>query len=71
MQIAVNFPNETIAQKILWFLEKFRDDGVEVIKIDDNDEEILNNFKQGLEEIKLINQGKLKARPIEEFLDEL
>jgi len=71
MQVAVNFPNETIAQKILWFLEKFRDDGVEVIKIDDNDEEILNNFKQGLEEIKLINQGKLKARPIEEFLDEL
>ena len=71
MQVAVNFPNETIAQKILWFLEKFRDDGVEVIKIDDNDEDILNNFKQGLEEIKLINQGKLKARPIEEFLDEL
>ena len=71
MQVAVNFPNETIAQKILLFLEKFRDDGVEIIKLDDSDEEILDNFKEGLAEIKLINQGKLKAKPIEEFLDEL
>ena len=42
-----------------------------MIKIDNFDEEIIHNFKEGLNEIKLINQGELKARPIKEFLDEL
>ena len=71
MQVAVNFPNKTIAQKVLWLLEHFKNDGVEVIQLDDSDEEIIHNFKEGLNEIKLINQGELKARPIKEFLDEL
>jgi hypothetical protein len=71
MQVAVNFQNETIAQKVLWMLEHFKNDGVEVINMDDTDDEIINNFKTGLNEIKLINQGVLASRPIKEFLDEL
>ncbi|MDP2894750.1 MAG: hypothetical protein Q8N78_10345 [Sulfurimonas sp.] len=55
MQVAVNFEN----------------DGVEVIKLDTADDEIINNFKDGLNEIHLINQGKLNSRPIQEFLNEL
>jgi len=51
MQIAVNFQNETIAQKVLWMLEHFQNDGVEVIKLDNTDDEIINNFKNGLNEI--------------------
>jgi len=71
MQVAVNFENETIAQKVLWLLSHFKEDGVEVISLDDTDDEIINNFKEGLEEIKLINQGKLTSRPVQEFLNEL
>lgn len=71
MQIAVNFQNETIAQKVLWMLEHFKDDGVEVITLDDADSEIINNFKDGLKEIQLINQGDLTSRPAQEFLNEL
>ncbi len=59
MQVAVNFKNETIAQKVLWILEHFKDD------------EIINNFKDGLREIELINQGKLTSRPVQDFLNEL
>ncbi|KIM08256.1 MAG: hypothetical protein KU28_03975 [Sulfurovum sp. PC08-66] len=59
MQVAVNFKNETIAQKVLWILEHFKDD------------EIINNFKGGLREIELINQGKLTSRPVQDFLNEL
>ena len=33
MQIAINFQDETIAQKVLWMLEHFKNDGVEVIKL--------------------------------------
>ena len=71
MQIAVNFQNETIAQKVLWMLEHFKNDGVEVVKIDNTDNEIINNFKTGLNEINLINQGNLTSRPVQEFLNEL
>lgn len=71
MQVAVSFQNETIAQKVLWMLEHFKNDGVEVIKLDNTDDEIINNFKDGLNEITLINQGKLNSRPVQEFLNEL
>jgi len=71
MQIAVNFQNETIAQKVLWILEHFQNDGVEVIKLDNTDDEIINNFKNGLNEVNLVKQGKITSRPIQEFLNEL
>jgi hypothetical protein len=71
MQIAVNFQNEPIAQKVLWMLEHFKNDGVEVIKLDTNDENIIDNFKTGLQDIKLIKQGKLTSRPVQDFLNEL
>jgi len=71
MQVAVNFENETIAQKVLWILEHFKNDGVEVVRLDNSDDEIINNFKRGLKEIDLINQGKLTSRPVQDFLNEL
>ncbi len=71
MQIAINFQNEAIAQKVLWVLERFKDDGVEVVKIDDDDQDIIENFKDGLQEIKLIKGTKLNSKPIEELLSEL
>lgn len=71
MQIAVNFTNEAIAQKILWILEHFKDDGVEVLTYDDSDEEGLANFKEGLHKIELIKQERLVSRNVQELLDEL
>ncbi|MEO1954846.1 MAG: hypothetical protein ABGW74_09085 [Campylobacterales bacterium] len=37
----------------------------------DTNDEILDNFKTGIEELKLIKQGKLDSKSIEDFLDEL
>lgn len=34
-------------------------------------EEIIENLKAGFEEMKLIKEGKLKATPAKEFLNEL
>lgn len=33
--------------------------------------EALNNIKEGLNELKLMKQGKLKSRPVEELLNEI
>jgi len=71
MQISINFKDESIAQKVLWLLERFKDDGVEIIKIDDSDSEIIDNFKEGLEELDLIKMGKIKPKEVEDFLNEL
>jgi len=71
MQVVVNFQNETIVQKVLWMLEHFKNDGVEVIKLDNTDDEVVNNFKDELSEILLINEEKLNSRPVQEFLNEL
>jgi len=71
MQIAINIQDETIAQKVLWMLEHFKNDGVEVVKVDNDDNRIINNFKEGLKEIKLIEEEKISSRAVQEFLDEL
>lgn len=71
MQIAVNFQNDTIAQKVLWILDHFKSDGVEVITLDDDDQEIIKNFKEGLNEVEMINKGELTSRSVQEFLNEL
>ena len=71
MQIAVNFQNETIAEKVLWILEHFQNDGVEVIKLDSSDDEIIHSFKDGLKELNLVKQGKITSRPVQDFLNEL
>jgi predicted TIM-barrel fold metal-dependent hydrolase len=71
MQIAINFKNEEIAQKVLWMLEHFQKDGVEIIEIENTPQEILNNFQEGLHEVNLIKNKQLKSRSIEEFLCEL
>ena len=34
MQIEVSFDNNLIAQKVLWMLEHFKDDGVEITRKD-------------------------------------
>ena len=71
MQVAVKFDDEVVAQKVLWILDHFKDEGVEVIKLDDSDEEIEENLKNALSELDLVKKGKLSAKSVEEFLDEL
>ena len=71
MQIAVNFKNDEIAKKVLWILEHFQQDGVEIIEIENNETKILNNFQEGLREVKLIKNQQLKSKAVEDFLNEL
>ena len=38
---------------------------------EDTDEEVIANIRQGVKEMRLIEQGKMKSRPAREFLNEL
>ena len=35
------------------------------------DEEVIANIRQGVKEMRLVEQGKMKGRPAKEFLNEL
>ena len=77
-QLVLNIPDN----KLNFFLEVIKNFRfVKIVKqaqtvetddyIEPTKEEILANIKQGLLEVKLIEQGKMKAKPLKEFLNEL
>ena len=55
--------------KLSFFLELVENLGF--VEIEDSKEAIMNNIKNGFEEMNLHKQGKLEATPIDEFLNEL
>ncbi len=71
MQVALNFKDEMIAKKVLWVIDRFKNDGVEVVILDDQDSDIIDGFRDSIREIEQIEKGKLNSKPIEEFLNEL
>lgn len=38
---------------------------------EDTDEQVIENIRQGIKEMRLVEQEKAKSRPAREFLDEL
>lgn len=59
-------------KKFNFFMELVKSlDFVEVHNEEDSKESILQNIKQGLEEVKLTKQGKLKTTSAKEFFNEV
>ena len=50
--------------KLAFFMELIQNFDFIEINIEDNDADIHQNIKQGWKEIKMIEQGKFKAKPI-------
>lgn len=67
--------NEKAMQKLQRFLSKLKQKEEANAKAEEmtaaEKEEILNDIREGLRELKLVREGKLKPRPIEELLHEL
>ena len=68
-QITLNIPDNQYA----FFLELVQQLGLEKVKEEtiDSQQEVLQGIAQGLQEIKRIEEGKLKGTPFKNFLDEL
>jgi len=68
-QITINIPDN----KYSFFLELVKNLGLEKVKEEpvSADEEVLRSLEQGFKEVKLVQEGKLKSRPLKDFLDEL
>jgi hypothetical protein len=57
--------------KVPFFMELIKN--FDFVKVDNypSKKEIKDNIKQGLKELQLIEQGKMKATPLNDFLNEL
>jgi len=74
MQLTINITNEQLFDKILWFLNSFKNQGLEIVEskyIDLPKNEILHNLKTSVKEMQLIQEGKIKALNAQNLLDEL
>jgi hypothetical protein len=68
-QITLNIPDN----KYDFFLELVKNLGLEKVNEEpiEAEQEALRGLEQGLKEVKLIQEGKMKGTPLKEFLDEL
>lgn len=62
---------ENVAEKVIWLLKHFKDEGITIKENNSMNQEIKNSIKQSVNEINMIKQGKIKARPIEDLLNAL
>lgn len=55
--LTINIQNETLAQKVIWLLEHFKNDGLEIVA------------KEDIEDLKLLNTTRHEERiSFEEYL---
>lgn len=67
-QITLNIPENMYS----FFNELIQKLGLEKVKeVSDGSEEVLEGIEAGLKEVKEIEEGKIKGRPLHDFLNEL
>ena len=71
MNINVKIPDNNLAEKILWMLQHFKSDGVEIERLDADDIDVETSIKTSLIELQQINKGDIKPQLAKDFLNEL
>lgn len=64
--------NKKALRKLHSYIQTLKkEEGIEEEMTAEEKEEILNDIRDGLRELKLVQQGKLKSRPVAELFNEL
>jgi len=74
MQLTINISNEQLFERIVWFLNGFKNQGLEIVESSVNDlskKDILKNLEQSVNEINMIKEGRLEAIDARSLLNEL
>lgn len=67
-KVSINVPDD----KYQFFMELVQTLGFEEVdKTEAQKDEVLNGIEQGLKEVKLIQEGKMKGTSLKDFLNEL
>jgi len=74
MQLTINISNEQLFERIVWFLNGFKNQGLEIVESSVNDlskKDILKNLEQSVNEMNRIKEGRLEAMDARSLLNEL
>ena len=63
--------HDSVAEKVVWLLKHFEDEGVVIKKEDIDTKDIRNKIQQSVNEINMVKAGKLEAKPVIELLNAL
>jgi hypothetical protein len=68
--LTLEIKDETIADKIVWMLQHFKNDGLVIKESQTTTKDDLKaSIKQSVDEFNMVKSGKLKAKPVEELLN--
>lgn len=70
MQISINFKNENVAQKVIWFLNHLKDEGVEILDISTK-KEAKNDLQLDLKNLQVNSMSKTWDNEEDKVWDEL
>ena len=69
--LTLEIQDKTIADKILWMLQHFKNDGLVIRQEDESTDDLKESIQQSVHEINMIHNGTLKAKPVEDLLNAL
>ena len=70
-RLNIEIQDGSIAEKIFWMLQHFKNDGVSIERIDSDDIDVLASLRTSLEELKQVKQGNVEPQRARDFLNEL
>lgn len=71
MTLTLEIQDKTIADKILWMLQHFKNDGLVIKEENQSTSNLEKSIKQSVNEINMVQNGTLKAKPVEDLLNAL
>lgn len=70
-RLNVEIQDNSIAERILWMLQHFKNDGVVIKKLDYEEIDVENSIRTSLQELEQVKNGTLKPQLAKEFLNEI
>ena len=64
--LTLEIKDEKLLEKIVWMLSHFKKDGLKI-----REEDLEDSLKRSVEEMSLVNSGKLQGKPAQDLLNEL
>lgn len=70
-RLNVEIKDSSIAERILWMLQHFKNDGVLIERLDYDDIDVKASIKTSLIELQQVKNGTIKPQSARDFLSEL
>ena len=70
-RLNVEIKDSSIAERILWMLQHFKNDGVLIERLDYDDIDVKASIKTSLIELQKVKNGTIKPQSARDFLSEL